>query len=119
VRANLSRFAQPVELDLAVSEGVVPVEMLGYVEFPPIQREPYRLTLGRTGTCGSNCTRRRRRCSDLDGEAGRSRCWPWAACGSPGRASARGLRAGALLRSLLMRQRWFGVSRGVIDSGFR
>ncbi len=32
--ANLSRFAQPVDLDLAELEGMVPVEMLGYVEFP-------------------------------------------------------------------------------------
>ena len=34
--ANLSRFAQPVELDLSGFEGMVPVEMLGYVEFPVI-----------------------------------------------------------------------------------
>ncbi len=32
--ANLSRFAQPVDLDLSKLEGMVPVEMLGYVEFP-------------------------------------------------------------------------------------
>jgi maltose alpha-D-glucosyltransferase / alpha-amylase len=43
--ANLSRFAQPADLDLSEAEGAVPVEMLGYVEFPPIGREPYRLTL--------------------------------------------------------------------------
>ena len=33
--ANLSRFAQPVSLDLAQFSGMVPVEMLGYVPFPP------------------------------------------------------------------------------------
>jgi maltose alpha-D-glucosyltransferase / alpha-amylase len=43
--ANLSRFAQPVDLDLASLEGSNPVEMLGYVEFPAIGRHPYRLTL--------------------------------------------------------------------------
>jgi len=43
--ANLSRFAQPVDLDLSSLEGLVPVEMLGYVEFPTIERKPYRLTL--------------------------------------------------------------------------
>jgi maltose alpha-D-glucosyltransferase / alpha-amylase len=43
--ANLSRFAQPVDLDLSKLEGMVPVEMLGYVEFPRIDRQPYRLTL--------------------------------------------------------------------------
>jgi maltose alpha-D-glucosyltransferase/alpha-amylase len=43
--ANLSRFAQPVDLDLSEAEGTIPVEMLGYVEFPPVERQPYRLTL--------------------------------------------------------------------------
>ncbi len=44
--ANLSRFAQPVTLDLARFEGLVPVEMLGYVPFPPIDKTPYAITLG-------------------------------------------------------------------------
>ena len=43
--ANLSRFAQPADLDLSELEGMTPVEMLGYVEFPPIEHRPYRLTL--------------------------------------------------------------------------
>jgi maltose alpha-D-glucosyltransferase/alpha-amylase len=43
--ANLSRFAQPVDLDLSKVNGLTPVEMLGYVEFPPIELQPYRLTL--------------------------------------------------------------------------
>ncbi len=43
--ANLSRFAQPVDLDLSKVEGAVPVEMLGYVEFPTVGRHLYRLTL--------------------------------------------------------------------------
>jgi maltose alpha-D-glucosyltransferase/alpha-amylase len=47
--ANLSRFAQPVDLDLSEAEGTVPVEMLGYVDFPPIERQPYRLTLAPYG----------------------------------------------------------------------
>jgi maltose alpha-D-glucosyltransferase/alpha-amylase len=47
--ANLSRFAQPVDLDLSEAEGAVPVEMLGYVEFPPIGRQPYRLALAPYG----------------------------------------------------------------------
>jgi maltose alpha-D-glucosyltransferase / alpha-amylase len=44
--ANLSRFAQPFELDLAALAGLVPVEMRGYVEFPRIGRTPYFLNLG-------------------------------------------------------------------------
>jgi len=47
--ANLSRFAQPVDLDLSALEGMVPIEMLGYVEFPTITRQPYRFTLGPYG----------------------------------------------------------------------
>ncbi len=43
--ANLSRFAQPVTLDLADYAGYEPVEMLGYVRFPTITREPYSLSL--------------------------------------------------------------------------
>jgi len=44
--ANLSRFAQPVELELSALAGMVPVEMLGFTEFPAIGKAPYRLTLG-------------------------------------------------------------------------
>jgi maltose alpha-D-glucosyltransferase/alpha-amylase len=47
--ANLSRFAQPVELDLSAYAGLVPVEMLGYVEFPRIRNTAYPLTLGPYG----------------------------------------------------------------------
>ena len=47
--ANLSRFAQPAQLDLSEYDGMVPVEMLGYVEFPSISRQPYAVTLGPYG----------------------------------------------------------------------
>jgi maltose alpha-D-glucosyltransferase/alpha-amylase len=43
--ANLSRFAQPVSLDLAEFAGMTPVEMLGYVSFPVVTDQPYPLTL--------------------------------------------------------------------------
>ncbi len=43
--ANLSRFAQPVALDLAKFDGRQPVEMLGYVSFPAVTDKPYPLTL--------------------------------------------------------------------------
>jgi maltose alpha-D-glucosyltransferase/alpha-amylase len=43
--ANLSRFAQPVSLDLAGYAGMEPVEMIGYVPFPAITEAPYSLTL--------------------------------------------------------------------------
>ena len=47
--ANLSRFTQPVDLELAKLAGMMPVEMLGYVQFPVIERQPYRLTLAPYG----------------------------------------------------------------------
>ena len=43
--ANLSRSAQPVELDLKRYRGRVPVEALGRTSFPPIGDLPYLLTL--------------------------------------------------------------------------
>ena len=43
--ANLSRSAQPVELDLSRYKGCVPVELMGRTAFPPIGDLPYLLTL--------------------------------------------------------------------------
>ncbi|QBQ54747.1 maltose alpha-D-glucosyltransferase [Nitrosococcus wardiae] len=43
--ANLSRYAQPVELDLSRFKGRVPLEMMGHTPFPPIGELPYLLTL--------------------------------------------------------------------------
>jgi maltose alpha-D-glucosyltransferase/alpha-amylase len=43
--ANLSRAAQPVELDLKKYKGRIPVELLGRTSFPPIGDLPYLLTL--------------------------------------------------------------------------
>ena len=42
---NLSRFPQPVELDLQRFEGCVPVELTGGVHFPRIGELPYLLSL--------------------------------------------------------------------------
>jgi maltose alpha-D-glucosyltransferase/alpha-amylase len=46
VVANLSRFIQPVQLDLGSLASRVPVELFGRNEFPPITNEPYFLSLG-------------------------------------------------------------------------
>ncbi len=43
--ANLSRFAQPASIDLPGFAGYAPVEMLGYVSFPQIEKTPYAITL--------------------------------------------------------------------------
>ncbi|MGH9107661.1 MAG: maltose alpha-D-glucosyltransferase [Acidimicrobiales bacterium] len=47
--ANLSRFAQPVELDLSRFEGMTPVELVGHVHFPRVGTLPYLLTLAGHG----------------------------------------------------------------------
>lgn len=45
VVANLSRFVQPVELDLSAFQQTVPVEIFGQNDFPPVTEKPYFLTL--------------------------------------------------------------------------
>jgi maltose alpha-D-glucosyltransferase/alpha-amylase len=45
VVANLSRFHQPVQLDLLEFKQFVPVEVMGRAEFPSITEKPYFLTL--------------------------------------------------------------------------
>jgi maltose alpha-D-glucosyltransferase/alpha-amylase len=47
--ANLSRFAQYVELDLSAFRGSQLVELFGATPFPPIREDPYVLTLGPHG----------------------------------------------------------------------
>jgi maltose alpha-D-glucosyltransferase / alpha-amylase len=42
---NLARSAQPVELDLAQYEGLIPIEVMGRTSFPSIAEAPYVLTL--------------------------------------------------------------------------
>jgi maltose alpha-D-glucosyltransferase / alpha-amylase len=49
VVANLSRFAQGVELDLSKLQGTVPVEVFGRNHFPAITENPYFLSLGPYG----------------------------------------------------------------------
>ncbi len=43
--ANLSRSAQPVELDLSAYKGRIPIELTGRTPFPPVGDLPYLLTL--------------------------------------------------------------------------
>ncbi|MBI5582057.1 MAG: maltose alpha-D-glucosyltransferase [Deltaproteobacteria bacterium] len=46
VVANLSRFVQYADLDLAAYQGMVPVELFGKTAFPAIQSTPYFLSIG-------------------------------------------------------------------------
>jgi maltose alpha-D-glucosyltransferase/alpha-amylase len=47
--SNLSRYAQPVELDLRAFEGKLPIELLGRMPFPRIGELPYFITLSPYG----------------------------------------------------------------------
>ncbi|HET7008011.1 MAG TPA: maltose alpha-D-glucosyltransferase, partial [Candidatus Binatia bacterium] len=47
--ANLARFVQYIELDLAQFKGMVPLELFGQSRFPPIGELPYFLTLSPHG----------------------------------------------------------------------
>src|SRR5438874_8948393 len=49
VVVNLSRFAQPVELDLAKFSGCIPMEVFSRNRFPAIRRARYPLTLAPHG----------------------------------------------------------------------
>src|SRR5579871_335485 len=49
VVANLSRFSQPVELDLQRFQGMNMVELIGETRFPTVRQEPYFLSLGAHG----------------------------------------------------------------------
>ena len=55
---NLSRFPQPVELDLREYNGAVPVELTGGTPFPAIGELPYLLTLPGHGFYWFSITRR-------------------------------------------------------------
>jgi maltose alpha-D-glucosyltransferase/alpha-amylase len=46
---NLSRFAQPVELDLRAYAGMNPLELVGRIPFPAIGELPYLLTMAPHG----------------------------------------------------------------------
>jgi maltose alpha-D-glucosyltransferase/alpha-amylase len=106
--ANLSRFAQPVELELSAFAGTTPVEMLGYVEFPRIGRSPYQMTIGPYGVFWF----------ELHGEpeplvdpskaepvVKLASSLPWSAPFEPERQA---LLDASKPASFLMRQRWFG-----------
>jgi maltose alpha-D-glucosyltransferase / alpha-amylase len=43
---NLSRFSQPFYLDLSEYRGCRPVELFGHTGFPPVDENPYFLSLG-------------------------------------------------------------------------
>ena len=78
---NLSRFPQPVELDLRDHIGAVPIELTGGTPFPRIGQLPYLLTLPGHGFYWFDITGRHARKGDVNDEfvgAPRSRPRPTA-----------------------------------------
>jgi len=107
--ANLSRFAQPVLLDLAGMEGMIPVEMLGYVEFPAITKQPYSLTVGPYGFLWLEIQAAPNHAAELAEEGAEQafyveteRDWQTVLGGEGVR------KLETLLPGYLQRQRWFG-----------
>jgi maltose alpha-D-glucosyltransferase / alpha-amylase len=115
--ANLSRFAQPVDLDLPALEGMVPVEMLGYVEFPPITRRPYRLALAPYGFLWLELHEAPERAAEIQPqeweESKLSLTNGWATLFE---GSARYRFESVLLPAYLVKQRWFAANARRIES---
>ncbi|HEY0797406.1 MAG TPA: maltose alpha-D-glucosyltransferase [Acidisarcina sp.] len=113
--ANLSRFAQPVQLDLSGMEGKVPVEMLGYVEFPPIGKQCYPLTLGPYGFLWLELRSapEPELQSEVQGDLAVSDSGDWTALLDPG--SVTRLEE-EVLPAFIQRQRWFGGKSRKIES---
>lgn len=105
--ANLSRFHQPVELDLSAYAGMRPVEMLGYVEFPRITKQPYPLTLGPYGFLWLEMQPATEGASVMTEEPRIGVAGPNDWVGVLEGAGRRELEE-AVLKDYLPRQRWFG-----------
>jgi maltose alpha-D-glucosyltransferase / alpha-amylase len=118
--ANLSRNAQPVELDLSELAGMTPVEMLGRTDFPAIEKGPYRATLAPHAFLWFQLHGRP--------EATRIGAAPSASAESPCpivlqtkaeellAPPARKILEDTLLGEFLPRQRWFGAKSRTIKS---
>ena len=124
VVANLSRFAQVVEMDLDAFDHHVPTELFGRTPFPEIhQGEPYRLTLGPHAFYWfvlEPREERERRARGLPEGHKAVRTVPelsvtgdWAEVF----LGRRQERVGETLVGFLQRQRWFGGKRREIRAG--
>ena len=124
--ANLSRFAQPVSLDLAAFEGMEPVEMLGYVPFPTITAAPYQLTLApysflwlelQPASSGTRILSEPQLVPVADARGPEVTVVDLVTAGWSGLLSANGLaQIESALPAWLPRQRWFGAKSKRIQS---
>jgi maltose alpha-D-glucosyltransferase/alpha-amylase len=78
---NLSRFSQPIELDLRRFAGWTPVELFGETPFPQITEAPFAMSLGPHGfmwfrleppTGGETVERTHAASDDVSAQAGQS-----------------------------------------------
>jgi len=114
--ANLSRFAQPFELDLSALAGMTPVEMRGYVEFPRIGKTPYPLTLGPYSFLWFELQSRVEDAVPVvaaEPALALAAADPWAALTAN---SVRATLESRLLPGFLPRQRWYGGKARSITS---
>ncbi len=112
--ANLSRFAQPTELDLSRFEGMVPVEMLGYVEFPRIRKAPYALTLAPYGYFWFELQTPAAPDLKAEEELKQEPTVPCRSWGELWEGTGR-VALEMVLPQFLVRQRWFGGKARTID----
>ncbi|MGC2617553.1 MAG: maltose alpha-D-glucosyltransferase [Acidobacteriaceae bacterium] len=114
--ANLSRFAQPVQLDLSGMEGMIPVEMLGYVEFPSITKQPYSLTLGPYGFLWLEIQAAPNNAAELADDGAEQAFYVENESDWQTVLAGEGVRKlETLLPGYLQRQRWFGgKSRSIV-----
>ncbi len=112
--ANLSRFVQSAGLSLDEFQGLVPVEMFGESEFPPISTGPYPISLGPHSFYWFALRAKPAASEDLQGAAGMKplaiRASTWADALAPAmRASIE-----QYLPAFLRARRWFlGRSRTI------
>ena len=106
VVANLSRFAQYAELDLSAFGGLVPVEVFGRTEFPPIGEGRYRVMLGPHSFYWFALKPARVELRLPPQQAGRvlEMAGEWTAVFAEGKAALE-----EALPAYLMPQRWFGA----------
>ena len=124
--ANLSRFAQPVSLDLSAYEGMEPVEMLGYVPFPGVTSAPYQLTVAPYSFLWlelQDTGPRPRTTPEIQPAAAEAISEPevpavdLAASGWSGLLTPQGLvQIASALQTWLPRRRWFGAKSRRIQS---
>jgi maltose alpha-D-glucosyltransferase / alpha-amylase len=116
---NLSRFVQCVELDLSPYEGMLPLELFGRTEFPPIGELPYFLTLGPYGFYWFALIRPEERPQEQHELYGRETApllcvaEDWTTLFSGGQATAA---LEEILPAYIRRRRWFGERTRSIQS---